>query len=557
MKKSIRIISVYLILSIILSACGSVKALQDEEDGKSYMEEGKLAIEAELNIPLTRLSSLDPLNNTNFSYYNFSKLIYQSLFELDTSFKPVPLLVENYRIGDEGRTIEIQLKDDIYWHNGDKFTARDVEFTIEQLKNLEDVSIYSKILTSGLGSFNRANIKNIIRTKVVDETRIEIYFDKLYGNNLELLTFPIVNEKSYLSDGRYLPIGTGPFTYLDYNASQAISLIKNDNYWDGDVGITKINGKIFENEESILMAFENGRVDFAYSIGVDLKEYEKNPNINILEYISPEYEFLGYNFGKDLLSGEDGRAIRKAIYYGIDRQEIIEEVYLGHASQVDTPIYPQSYLTQGVTNTYGYNKGKAKDILKGIGFEEIGRDGVLQDSLGRKLSFQLVTNYSNPDRRQTAEIIKRNLQDIGIEIVFKYPYSGIDSLDKKSLDQEWDELNKIIRRGDYDLSILGWELSELNDTSFMFHSSFINTGSNVVGYKDDEMDDLLEAIYFSSRQDKLARYIDLQEKIMEELPYASLFFKNKALLLRGNIKGDFNPTFFNIYRGIEKYKLLE
>lgn len=558
MKKRMTIISVFLILSIVFSSCGVIRKEQDETKDKSDLEKEKQeAIRDELNIPLTRLNTLDPLNSGNFTYYNFSKLMYQSLFEFDKDLKPVPLLAEDYSIEDEGRTIEIELKDHIYWHNGDKLTSRDVDFTIEKLKDLNDESIYTNIFKSALGNFSKFNMKNIISTTVVDESVIRINFNKSYGNSLEVLTFPIVHKGSYSSDGKFEPVGTGPYKYKEYNSSQGATLLKNDDYWDGEVNISKINGKVFEDKDSILKAFEDGRVDFAYSKGVDLKKYEKDSNVKILEYISPEYEFMGYNFQNKLLSGKNGKKIRKAIYYGIDRQEIIKKVHQGHATQVDTPIHPSSYLTESVTNIYGYNAEKSKGILKEAGFGVLENDGILKDSLGKRLSFELVTNYSNPYRRQTAEIIKKNLEEIGIEIILKYPYKDMETLANEDVDKEWEGLNKIIKKGDYDVSLLGWEISEITDISFMFHSSFINSGSNVTYYKDTYMDSLLEDIYFTTSKEKTVKYINLQEKIMDDLPYASLFFKNKALLLRKNISGHFEPTFFNLYKGVEKYKLLE
>lgn len=558
MKKSISII-ILLVLGIILSSCGRVNKVQDGSEKESYIEkEEKTSTKKdELKIPLTRITSLDPLENDNYSYYNFSKLIYQPLFEFDRNLKPVALLAEAYKVKNGGRTLEIQLKEDIYWHNGDRLTSKDVEFTIERLKTMDDKGIYGKNLGSALGSFTNLNMKNIIETQIIDEKTIDIHFNRVYGNSLEALTFPIVHRDSYISEDRYEPMGTGPYIYKDYKASQGITLEKNEKYWNGKVNISKIYGKIYENENSILNAFEDGRVDFAYSTNINLDRYEKDPNIRVLEYISPEYEFLGYNFKNELLSGKDGKAIRKAIYYAIDRQEIIRKVYEGNATQVDTPIYPESYLAEDVSKFYGHNIIRSKEILGASGFEELGKDGFLRDKSGRKLSFELVTNYSNSLRRQTAEIIKKNLEEVGIEILLKYPYKDIESSNSQSVDKEWKRLNGFLKNGEYDLSVLGWEISEVNDLSFMFHSSFIPSGSNIVFYKNKDMDKLLEDVYFSKIEDKEEKYIYLQEKIMEELPYGSLFFRNKAILLNASISGEFNPTFLNLYRGIENYQFLE
>lgn len=563
MKKRVFIINIILIIGILFSSCSKVIPLDKEkveENVEVQNDNGKKSKESlkdEFNIPLTKIDTLDPLENKKADYDHFINIVYDSLFEFDEELQVIPVLVEKYEIIENGKTIEIQLKDNIYWHNGNKLTSEDVVFTIEKLKEAEDSSIYKDRMSSALSTFSKDNIENKIRTKIIDERKIVIYFDKIYGNNLESLTFPIVCKDSYISEDDYQPIGTGPFIFKNYNNSQGITLFKNDKYWDGQVNISKINGKIFENEDLILNAFVDGRIDFVNNVEVDLERYRKNSYIDILEYLSPEYEFLGFNFNNKILNGEDGIKIRKAIYYAIDRQEIIEKVYLGHATQIDTPFYPNSYLSKEVVNAYGYNPEKAKGLLKEAGFSKLGKDGILKDDFERKLEFSLVTNSSNPYRRKITQMIKENLEEIGIALVLDYPRVDLENLNNEELDSEWSILNKTLKTGKYDLAFLGWELSVISDISFMFHSSFIREGSNLIFYKNSEMDKLLESLYFNNRKGKKDLSENLQEYIMEEIPYASFFFKNKALLFNSSIKGPLEPTYFNPYRNIEKCKILQ
>lgn len=557
MKKKIFIIGFILILSIFTISCSKVDQIDiNTKDENDLKENDIVEVKDELNIALTKVVTLDPLENTKMDYDNFIELVYDSLFEIDEDFQVLPLLVDSYNISHEGRTIEILLKDGIYWHNGKSLTTEDIAFSIEKLKENKDGSIYKDRINSALGSFNKINIKNVIKTEIIDERRMEISFDKNYSNTLEILTFPIVSKDSYNIDGGYTPIGTGPYIYKDYNSSQAITLIKNNNYWNGPVNISRINGKIFENEDMILSAFEDGRVDLLNSMEVDIEKYKKNPHIDTIEYVSSEYEFLAYNFKNNLLNGQDGKKIRKAIYYGIDRQKIIREIYVGHATQVDTPLHPNSYLTDNVVNSYGYSPENAKELLKDAGFKDLDIDGVLKDQLGRRLEFTLITNSSNPYRREMASIIKESLKEVGISIILDHPGVDLDNLNNEELDKEWANLTRTLNNGKYDLAILGWELSVIPDMSFMFHSSFKNKDTNFIGYKDEKMDKLLEEIYFNDREDKTDMAESLQKYVMEEIPYASLFFKNRVLLINNSLKGPLKPRFFNPYKNIEKCKIL-
>lgn len=550
MKKKITFISFILMLSIIIISCSSFKkvdnkySIGEQEIEKSSIHRDKIVI------PLIAIDTLDPLENNSFDYYNFSKLMYDGLFEFDNNLNIIPSLVDTFDIEDDGKTVVLKLKNDIYWHNGDILTTEDVAFTIDTIKTLKDEGIYKKRILSALGNSKHFDINSSIKTNIIDDNIIEIYFDNTYSNNLEALTFPIINESSYnLADQLYTPIGTGPYKYVDYNSSEGISLIRNDNYWNGEVNIPAIQGKIFKDEKLIFTAFEDGRVDFINGTKESLEKYKEKSNIKILEYVSPEYEFLGYNFKNKLLKGA---AIRQAIYYGINRQEIIEKVYLGHATQVDTPLHPNSYLIDEVINIYGHNMDKAKGLLSSVGFNYMGDDGILEDGMGNRLSFRLITNSSNNDRMKTAMIIKENLKKIGIEILLEYPKENSDNIDR-----EWELLNKDIQDGKYDIVLLGWELSVIQDISFMFHSSTEHSKTNFIKFDDGIMDHLLELTFLGSREDKKRVYENLQIYIMENLPYGSLYFFNRLLLTSDNIEGPLSPTFFNLYRGLEKCEILE
>ena len=123
------------------------------------------------------------------------------------------------------------------------------------------------------------------------------------------------------------------------------------------------------------------------------------------------------------------------------------------------------------------------------------------------------------------------------------------------LDQEWEELNRIISSGNYDLAVLGWETSLVQDISFMFHSSYLKKGTNINFYNDGKIDKLLSDMYFSRWDRKVTIAKELQEYIMKELPYGSLFFENGALLMDEKIIGPLEPDFYNLYRGLEKCKI--
>ena len=248
------------------------------------------------------------------------------------------------------------------------------------------------------------------------------------------------------------------------------------------------------------------------------------------------------------MQGEIGQSIRKAISYGINRQDIIHKVYLGHGTQIDVPVHPDSYLVSTNGYTYGYNTDMAINILNDAGFKDIDADNILEDQYGNKLSLRLITNENNKSRRLVCELIKDYLYDIGIDIVLDFDNQYIKEYNLEEEVLLWDELSDKVSKGDFDIALFGWQAPLIPNLYPMYHSSMIEGGTNFINYSDEDMDQLLiDTLIDKTRDEKVDLYDKLQKKIVEDVPYVSLYFINRGILVDTKIQGDLNPTFFNIY----------
>ena len=570
-NKNIFVLILVSILLLNLSGCNNETEPSIRQTVLEIEDDKKITYEPEyggsLVLPLTPLNTLNPLLSENLFYYHFSKLIFEGLFELDNNLDVIPVLAKDYSIREDGKVINIKLKENVRWHDGEKFDAEDVAFTINTIKFASEDTIYKKMLNDTFGSFSPANINRIINVEIIDPYELNIVFDRSFSHSLETLTFPIIpkhkfvtdreNKKSYiaaLSEENYTPIGTGPYKFKNYEKYKTITLSFFNEYREGRPYIDEIKGKVLEDEELILTAFETGQVDLTIPIDIDWEKYDQNNRIRIYEFISQNYEFLGFNFSNKILGGENGKRIRKAFAYGIDRQGIIQRVYLGHGTQADVPIHPNSWLLWEGANIYGYNPTKAREELEKIGWKDINGDGFYEDENGEEVVFRLLTNSSNPLRLKTADMVVEDLNKIGIKVVKDYPESIPDNLTDEILDEKWEELNQKLLKGDFDLVVLGWHLSSVPELSFAFHSNQIKSGTNFIGYKDEKMDEMLMEVFSAvNRDDKLKKFEKLQSHIVEELPYISLLFRNNALLVDKKVMGNIDPSFFNIYNNISEW----
>lgn len=563
MKIKSKIILILLAISILITACQPMserlsKTVQDEEK-----KEEKIDLEpvegGEISLPLTNFSTLNPLLTENQYYYNFTKLIYEGLFEFDDDLNVVELLASEYNIIENGKVVEIVLKGDVKWHDGVVLSAEDIIFTIETIKNAGSNSIYGELLSKGIASYENPNINNIINA-TGSGNNLRISFDRATSNNLEVLTFPIIPKHVFgtigeaLKTDNYKIVGTGPFKYESYTNMKGLNLVANTEYRNGRPYLDRVSGKVLDNEEDVLRAFETGQVNMALSVGIDWEKYGKNSRVKIVEYVSSDYEFLGFNFQKEIFAEEKGNDLRKAIMYGINRESIVDRIYLGHATVNDLPIHPESWLNSESSNTYGYSKEKSIAKLEKAGFKEKDESGFYKKDNGERLSLDLITDTLNPIRNGIALSIKDDLSGIGIEINIVPEAVRTKSTTNGQIQEQWISIKDKIGRGDFDIALSGWRLSTIPDLSFMFHSGHIGRDFNFIRYSDADMDSKLvnSLNQGGSRDSKKNAYADLSEALVNKLPYGSLFFRNKALLLDKKIQGKINPNVFNPYRGIEK-----
>lgn len=568
-RRSIITILLIIVISLTVSGCDKkdnlIKNIDlTEDENQTTLKEEEPEFGGELVLPITTIKSLNPLLSENVSYYYFSKLIFESLFELDSGMNVKNVLVEDYSLENEGKVVNINLRNDVFWHDGKKFTAEDVKFTIDAIKYGSSESAYKSLILNGVKPFGSSDIRHVLDVNIMGDYTLQVVFDRSYSNALEILTFPIIPRHRFVTGkseknayinalaNNITPVGTGPYKLDEYEKLKTIKLKVNESWWKGKPYIETIIGKMLDDDELILTSFETGQIDLANTVGIDWEKYAQSERVKIYEYIGQNYEFLAFNFSKNMFQGESGAAIRKAIAYGIDIQDIIQKVYLGHATQIDVPIHPNSWLVSEEANVYGYNTIVAKEILEEAGWTNV--DGIYRDENGNKLSITLTTDNNNLLRIKAADMIAENLNNIGIEVIKDYNTSIPDKLTDEMINSEWDKFQTKISKGNFDVALLGWKLSNIPDLSFAFHSSQIKQGTNFIRYSDEKMDELLlKAFSAPNRNMKSEVYKKLQNHITEELPYVSLYFRNKSILVDKKVKGNISPTFYNIYANIEEW----
>ena len=538
-KVSISILSLVLCFILLLVGCTREKIDDSQQENDNIATTIEPVEGGSLNLSVTRFNTLNPLYNQNYSVFQLHHLIYESLVTFTENLDIEPLLARSWVVAPDGQSIDIKLREGVKWHDGTPFTSQDVIFTINLIKgNIKEAkgrTIYT------------TNLQHVTEVKEIDSNTIRVAFSKPYSNILEVLTFPILPAHYFtktnlenMQSNSFEMIGTGPFKINNYDSTRVIELKRNVQYWRSKPYIETINVLIVPDQEAQLSLFENKDVDIAQPNSLDWAKYLDDSSVNLFEYISNHFEFIGFNFKNFLLRDNN---VRRAIAYGIDRHRLVKDIYLDHGTVADLPVNPTSWLYDEGSIQIGNDLNSAIQLLEQSTFGTVNQSNIRINEDGTPLRFKLLLNSDNILREKKAYFIRDELRKIGIEL--------------ELVIADWDKYQNDARAGNFDLILGGWELSYIPDLTFAFHSSQVGN-TNFIYYSNEVMDEILQNTNNArNRIQKLEAYHELQGYLLEELPYITLFFKDSSVLIRNKVHGNIRPTPYNIFYKVEEWFIAE
>lgn len=494
-------------------------AEQASVEEKEEIVEEEVPIEGgELVLSMRMPKTLNPLINEDVTVDNILKLVFEPLFTIDDeTLKPIPNLASSYSISEDGMTVYINMRDDIYWHDGSQITAKDVVFSLDTIKQTP-TSLYATVLNKVASYSSTGN-------------QVVINYTEPYSFFAYNLCFPVIPSSYYKNSldienaKSFKPIGSGSFKYSSYRLANYLILEKTTSF-KGTPYIDSIKIIISPDTETDLYAFEKNVVN---SIAINFSEWG---NLNYKRekiskgIISNNFEYLGFNFDKQVFKNIE---LRKAIAYSIPKEEIIKNIYLSNGEKALAPINPQSFLAFSEIESYDYN------IQKSI--EALGKANLTTEMT----SFNILVNEENKERIETAELIQKRLSQIGLNVtVVKKPF---------------EQYKEDLETGNFDMFLAGIDFGTIpNLQSFLTSSGTGDGGINYQGFSDGRMDFLVENMYKSTSEESFIKSaIDMQQYFAEQLPVVGILFKDQILLTDYTVKGEKKPNMYNKFNNIEKW----
>ena len=489
-----------------------------EEPTTSQVEED---IVKEIYLGVAEFDTINPILSQNKHVQEISRIIFEPLLEVNEEYKLQKRLVKDWAKISEN-TYLVKIRNDVKWSDGTQLLVEDVIYTIETLKQVQ--SIYS------------SNVQNIAGAEKVDEDTVKIILDREIPFFEYNLIFPIMSRTYYegqdfaTTDKNSMPVGTGKYKIVQ-NISNAIILNKNEHYSREELTLEKITISKYLTLGELYNAFKLGKVDVITTTNIGIEDYIGTIGYNKQEVSGREFDFLALNTQNAVLSNVE---VRNAISHAINRNNIVALLYNNKYKVIDYPLDYGNWL-RGKNTDNSYNPDLAKQILEQNGW--IYKYDKWQKTVNystKTLSFRIVVQDSNQKRVTVAEMIKADLEAIGIKV----------SIVKVSDNQ----YQYYLQNKNYDSIITGITSSISPNIETYFGSS------NYANFSNEELNNLMNEVKNISKEDLLEeKYTRIRQIFNEQKPYIGLYSNYYSVASSWSLRGNITPNWYNIFIDINNW----
>lgn len=468
-RKPILLLTLILVLALSFSACGN------KEKKGDVSNENKDSIKIFIGDNIFD-SSLDPVKGGMSYGYPFTN---NALTKVSPDADYIGDLAESWKESQDAMEYTFKLKKGIKFQDDSDFTAEDVVFTYEKVKE------------------NQGNNENVDLTALEsvvadDDYTVTFKLKEPYSSFLDQVALlGIVPSDSYDSEMfDTQPIGTGAWKVIEYDTDQKITLEANKDYFDKAPQISRVTIVNMDPNTAISNA-KAGELDMimvapAYAgDDIDGMHIEKLETIDVRQISLP---------GSDDVSGDP--AVREALNIGIDREAIIENALNG----IGKPAY-------GFTENLSWgnpqeiedgNVEKAQNILESAGWAK-GDSGIYEKD-GKKCQFTVIAPSGDEERFHLLSAVAEDAKGLGIQI----------DVDQKTWDEIPDLQNKVG-------VIWGWGQYDPIVLKNLFYT---DDPWNTVSYSNSKVDEQLDlALSSGNRDDAIKHWKEAQNIVSEANPY--------------------------------------
>lgn len=439
--------------------------------------------------------------------YQLMIYIYDTLLLADATGKIIPWLAARHEVSPDGLVHNLELRQNVSWHDGKPFSAEDVVFTFQ----------YFKAHQNKLPPFVLFKPEQIVEVKQTGPATVEIRLaiPAITFVRDTLITFPIFPKHIWSSIGdpvkaqdQAVLVGTGPYRLEKYERGQGAYLYSsNDDFFLGKPFVKRVEFLPVGDPATALFA---GQIDAAPLNGGAgngaVAKFRRERRFGVLPGPLDFAPVLYF----DLTKGRPMNDIkfRRACAYAIDRNDLVKRVQGGQGAPGNPGFLPRGHAFRADVEQYDFDPRKANRLLDAAGYPR-GKGGVRRGPDGKALR---LTTVVTPDSSGAVEVVRKQLSAVGVEMELE-PVEPLEIFAGARLD--------------YDLAILPHgNLSA--DPDFMrvvFSSRVEHRFFAPRGYSNPEFDDLADRQRVTLDPLERKRLISrMQQIVAADLPYLHLSY---------------------------------
>lgn len=472
------------------------------------------------------IPNLDPHGASFIAAAQVQIHVFSRLVNRDTSGNFVPGLATEWRQIDP-LTWEFDLRDDVYFHNGQHMTAYDVAFTFTR-----GATAPATIPLLGMIDTDRIEVINDYQIRIGTHYPFAPFLAHMAHRGASILNAYALEDVALGDAVDDLVIGTGPYQIIQNTSGDRLVMERWDDYHGDAPNMRLITYLIVADPQQRGITAETAGADIVLGpTSSDINRLNDDPSLQVLSTLSFGMEYVVFNTEYGPLSDP---LVRQAINYALNADEIVSASSDGTETATSSFISPTVIGHDPTFERTPHDIERARELMIEAGFSG--------EPNAADISFDLATNSESAVRVQIAQIIAHELAQIGIDV-------STPIMEHQVL------IETLSNRG-LAAGILAWSVSTGDADNALFptlHSSSHAPSLNYSLLDSPEFDALIEsAREADSEEARVAYYRQAQEVLLEEAPWFLLFNPNVWAIAQENVQGfqpfpDQTHIFSNVY----------
>jgi peptide/nickel transport system substrate-binding protein len=483
------------------------------------------------------ISNTNPIFSADTSSSDFHRMMFEPLIQgHPETIEPVGGLAAAWAVNDDATVWTLRLEENVEWHDGEMLTADDVKFTYDTHMN-EDVGsprtsdFNSKIESVEVVDDHTVQF-NLLATLVDFPLDLGVY--NIIPEHIWADTDPadMVNDPGTTGQDPSRIIGTGPFLFEEWITGTYRSCVRNDNYWQGAPYLDRYIISQVADQAAGVQQLITGEVDWSTVPEASVPELD-GTDVTVYDYPTLTFTFYGTNMDPDVTPLFQEAEVRKALFYALNREELIQSIRFGFGEVAigSIPVLSWAYNPQGIEHQYPYDPEMAVELLESAGWMP-GADGVREKD-GVRLSFEMNTNAGNQVREAYLVAFQEYWAQIGVEMQPNFiPFDVL--------------VQQLTSTFDFEVFLVGFSWSATPDQSAVYGCDSYGSGFNAVRYCNPEVDALLEQARTTVDQDERVDILtEYQNVMLDDLPMPVIDFPQGIIGVNQRVHNLF-PNAINI-----------